>query len=1430
MSQPRRRALRTLREWPPRGAAQRTPTVGLSDGARPRWVLSSLLAAALLTAPAHAQFNPQGRRKPPSSASPAAPRPKPPTSRPSAPSTGSPGQGTARPPAPSNEPSTAELIDRYTQVVLSQPGSEFPLRRLAELARKRDGNLEILLNEFEERARQGGAGQYNALVALAGLYERAGRFEEAASTYDRAAQLQPRGTLAPIARARLLERGGDPAGARTLYEGVLPRLKGNERELVLRDLVRLCLDLKDFAGAKRHHGELVRHASGSMYVRAELGRELLQRGEVRHAVVELRDVVKAARGDDRALAPALRDLGAALLAAGESREAMDVLRQARRAASGQPGLQREIDELLVTAHRREGKLPELIAEFERSSAGAFDRLRILGRLYEETGDVDKALGAYRRALQVKPQDVETRLEIVQLLELQGELDQAIVEYEQLVKKNPGEAALVFRFAETLLQRGERTRALGHLQRLQRTAKGDEDTLVALTDFYERVGETELARQVLTQLSGTALKDPRHLVELGSRHWRDGKRDEAKRTWSRILTAQPDRARALVTLGEVYLDHDLVSDALKALREAVSLRPQDTRIKRSLAIALERVGAAATPRERNAHWEEARALWSELLDQASREDTAAARALTRESRQHIVKLWQRMGELRARLSPLASRLHATPPDLDAGRLLAEGQLHLRQYAEAEKTLRVIVKHAPGDVPSLLALERSLIARDRREQAIEVLQKLIAADPQRARDYYQRSARYAAELYQDERAIEFAVRAVELSPDDAEGHLRLGEMYRRRQATQQAISSYRQAIGKNDRLYPAYFDLAELLVSEGQVEEADRWLRRVVRTAPDDELVARAARLSLQLNLSRGSLAELEADLLPLALSRPDKPLYRRLLIEVYSTQAFPLVHRASSPERSEREAAIEQLARLGERAVKPLLDALGDERPEQQRTALELLTHVRARGAAPALLAYAGGDAPQELRERAVIAAGAARDERSLPKLEVLLFGEERGGGAAPGRVNVDPVAIAAAWAIARLEGRRADAARARLMATNVPELRTLGVIGAVHGARAGTSPKQGLVNELRRIAGSAEAGPWPRAAAAYGLGLLDRPSAPSSTAPSTTERSGARGLMGLLDHPDPLVRAHALGALAALRDPGIEPFLAEALTSSDSTLRAAALRAAAVYATPATNRTNAAPLDDLPEGPIDVRVLLESLLPPEPSPAEAARALIRLAPALEEACLLAIRSSGERAVVVAQALTARGGEPAFGALTAALDDASPRSAEPRSAELAPATRDAVESAARSITEHVAPAFEALLDHDSVEVRSASVAVLGLLPNDAAARRAVLRALHDPTPAVQNAALAALGRSSHDEAGRELTRILLEGGDWRLRRGAARALDQWLQGAPSERPAAEALAALRRAAAGDAMTVVRQAARATLEHQETRPSAARLDPAESSPVE
>ena len=61
-----------------------------------------------------------------------------------------------------------------------------------------------------------------------------------------------------------------------------------------------------------------------------------------------------------------------------------------------------------------------------------------------------------------------------------------------------------------------------------------------------------------------------------------------------------------------------------------------------------------------------------------------------------------------------------------------------------------------------------------------------------------------------------------------------MYRDRQDTAHAIVEFRAAIAKNDRLFTAYFDLADLLLSRGDTEDTDRLFRRVVRSAPDDEL--------------------------------------------------------------------------------------------------------------------------------------------------------------------------------------------------------------------------------------------------------------------------------------------------------------------------------------------------------------------------------------------------------------------------------------------------------------------------------------------------------------------------------------------------------------------------------------------------------------------
>ncbi|MFO0569045.1 MAG: HEAT repeat domain-containing protein [Polyangiaceae bacterium] len=1255
-------------------------------------------------------------------------------------------------------PGKAALIQRYTGIVLAQPGAPFPLQRLAELYRERDGNIEKLIQDFEKRAAE--PDQWNALVALAGIYKQDGQHDRAISTYEKAIGQKPSEPTAVMALANLLADRGDKSSAVTRYEAALPLLKNDaDKEQVLRTLMQLSLDLKRFDDAKKHHKALVARAKGSFYVRGELGRELMLRGDYDHAVEEYRDVVKAATGDNRVLGPAQRDLGKALARQGKRKEAMEMLQKALKTAGSQAGIRREIYEITVEVYRAEDRLRDLITELEAQHLSDPEQLRMLGSLYEETGQVDKALTTYKQALAKKSDDVGTRLKVVQLLQIQGELDEAIKQYEELIRAAPRNPDYVFQLAEALIQRGDRAKALEHLKKLEARSGADEETLAALVDFYERVEEKQRAMDVLQRLSKSGRGDPRHLVELGDRYWQEGDKNKAQQTWARIKIIVPDKARANEVLSEVYLEHDMPQQAIEALREAMKLQPKAMKYKKAYALALERTGASAgSIEQRNHQYDEARKIWDAIAKEAGDGNEHVAR----EARQHIVTLWGLGGQLEQRAVPLDRRLKGTPPDLEAGRLLAEVQIRLRRYGDAERTLNFVAQKAPGDVGTLTQLERVLVLRRKLKEAIAVLKKLTDADPKRAREYYQRMAGYAAELYRDDEAIQYAAKAVELSPDDAEGHKKLGEMYRRRQDTSRAINAFRQAIAKNDRLFTVHFQLAELLMGQGELEEADRLLRRVVRASPDEDLVAQAARLSMQVNLGKGTLESLEKELLPVALGNPQKPLYRRLLVELYGAMAFPLAHQTRSPDKEVSEKARAELKRIGERAVKPLLDALSDEKDQQQRTAIELLGYIENKSAGSALYAFATGSADAELRSRAMLAVGSLKDPGLLPKLADVL--------APGGQIRADesdPVIVAAAWSVARMQAREARPLLGKLLKSDAPSLRALGAIGV------GLLKDKHASAELAEIARSVDVGALPRAAAAFALGEIG----------DTTQ---ADALSQLAESSDTGARAAAVIALARLGAAGAPRAISEALVSGDPALAQAASAAALVNAT----GTYRAPRDALvvPEGRVDVRAVLDRLVPRGYSADEHAKALVNLAPTLGQAALSAAQSSPERARAVADALLSRDGKPAFGLLTRDLDTAEA------------AARTDAEKAAESIALAVLPAFVALSGHPSAEVRSRAIQLLSMRSEESA-KRAVLDAIDDPDPVVQRAALTAVERTRPTGAITAVTRLVTKAKDWPARVRAAEALALLARGSKDKL----AVEALRRAALRDETALVREAA-------------------------
>jgi cellulose synthase operon protein C len=313
---------------------------------RRRLLLALLPLALAVSSTSHAQdFDPRGRHH------------GPPAGRPGggghAPAGGA--HGGARPPAGAGEaggPSAAVLIERYTRVALSQAGAAFPLQRLAQLYRDRDGNIAKLITDFEGRAAQTGADQYPATITLAGLYKIDGRTDDSIKTYEKAIALKGSDPTALLALAHLFQDRGDLAEARTRYEKALPLLTVQaDKEQTIRAVMSLALDQKDWAAAKAAHKQLVALEPTSLFVKGELGRELYNRGEYTQAEVELKDVVAAATGDNRALAPALKELGRDQAKAHENVEALATLKRALATAGEQSALRAEIYAIVTEIYR-----------------------------------------------------------------------------------------------------------------------------------------------------------------------------------------------------------------------------------------------------------------------------------------------------------------------------------------------------------------------------------------------------------------------------------------------------------------------------------------------------------------------------------------------------------------------------------------------------------------------------------------------------------------------------------------------------------------------------------------------------------------------------------------------------------------------------------------------------------------------------------------------------------------------------------------------------------------------------------------------------------------------------------------------------------------------------------------------------------------------
>ncbi len=1268
------------------------------------------------------------------------------------------------------DPFDRQVVARYKAILAKNPSDQGALRKLVGLyARYR--SVEILIGEYE-RALAQNAGDHAAAVVLGHIQLQQGNRAEARSSYERASRLRPDSAAVLMALGDLDRQDGRLAEARSAYERALPQLRGKAGEsLVVRALAELAMGQKDLDAARVHYERYFTLAPKDVQARIELGDALAQQGQHQAAVEVLEGASARLRTDPARQIELMARIGAIHEAAGQESEAVRVYRQALARAGSALYLRKELTARIVESHRRRQALPELLTEYEKSwpaaRRGHFE-WDVLARLYEETGDQDKAVAAYRMATKKAPHELDTQRRLIALLENTGREDEALTQYEAVIRVAPGEPRFQIDLAERYWRRGKEKQALELLAKIVRRFPGDGGVHTAVADMYTRWGKADLALEAYDRLTRIEPDEVSHLVNLGEQHFLRNDKKQAVAMWKRIINRKTPENHA--RLGEVYAEHDMLAEALKMYEKAIQMQPEE---------GAHYKGRAGV-HERRRDFQNAVNDWKKVL--ALIPATDANKPERREARRRIVGLLRRGANsaLSKAKSDWLRAFSAEPPDIEAGYLLVETYLREHRYANAHSTLERILKVDPNDLEALEQLAKVSESELKYDEAVEHLERLAELEPARRRDYYNKIAELKTADRKDDEALVYARKALESSPGDPVAHQRLAERYAEMQRFDDAIAAYEKTIELDPRDFQAYFALAQLYKHGHAPDKAAVLYREILRRATDEQILGRAGRESIDLEEMTRSLGELERMLAPLTFTFAHKPVYRRVLVELYGRYVPDLVRTWRTGSPAQRSAARAELDRLGAHGLKPLLEALSDETDvHQQRIAVSVLGYLGNKGAAAPLVRLAQKTAPTQqsaaraltpvlewdVRLDALVAAARLGDASVIDELVALTA-----------RDGKDAFREAALFGLGRTGDRQALPVLTAALGSASEADATLACLGLAQ-ILAQTGDK-GALPALIAVVRDEQRGDLPRAACAFALGhVADKGAGTPAAAETLVESLGE-----VLGQGNGELQRMAVWALGRTGDGRVDDraddrvggrgwaaLLQVYFLRHEPVRRAIRAVLAREGARPRASAGGDIDLGSFPrgrDGRYDAAAALQALLgdvePPRLPPRLGARLLQSHEADIVKGVRAALHEHRDVLVRVLGELDQAPTHLTLGELTASL------------AEAPPAEQTRMRQALGRIGQALVPDLAALAQHRDAEVRSLVVSVAAKIDSPESAR-ILLAGIDDAQPSVRRAAMRAAAGHAGIHGGKGSAGLAqavarrLQTDDWEGRTDAARAL-------------------------------------------------------------
>ena len=286
-------------------------------------------------------------------------------------------------------------------------------------------------------------------------------------------------------------------------------------------------------------------------------------------------------------------------------EAADVMQRAVRAFPSSRRIRYKEAEL----HRDSGRMRQALATFEaagqmKAPAGMppnLDRSQLsfiyqrIGGINTDLAELDAALVAYKKSLEISPENADARMALGDLYLRRGQKAEALAEYARLVATHPDSALLHYRLADANLQTGNLTEAAAaaekalkmdpllrkarytygmSLVRMGRTKEGQQELQQYGKQEADAQAEIDNGRDVVVSNRGAAALILDGQVEAGIASFR------------KSIQAHPRASSLRLNLGIALYTLGRFGEAASTLQELLDSGVDDFIVYRSLASAYE----------------------------------------------------------------------------------------------------------------------------------------------------------------------------------------------------------------------------------------------------------------------------------------------------------------------------------------------------------------------------------------------------------------------------------------------------------------------------------------------------------------------------------------------------------------------------------------------------------------------------------------------------------------------------------------------------------------------------------------------------------------------------------------------------------------------------------------------------------------------------